>query len=91
MTYKNPLNRIKELVPVLPSKDAEIVRKYLDKRDFQSVLEIVESDLYKADKSMSKSDDIPDDYTTALTELRGELLTYMSYLDIPDNSNEYDY
>lgn len=91
MTYKNPLNRIKELVPVLPSKDAEIVRKYLDKRDFQSVLEIVESDLYKADKSMNKLDDMPDDYTTALTELRGELLTYMSYLDIPDNSDEYDY
>lgn len=91
MTYKNPLNRIKELVPVLPRKDAEIVRKYLDKRDFQSVLEIVESDLYKADKSMNKLDDIPDDYTTALTELRGELLTYMSYLDIPDNSDEYDY
>lgn len=91
MTYKNPLNRIKELVPVLPRKDAEIVRKYLDKRDFQSVLEIVESDLYKADKSMNKLDDMPDDYTTALTELRGELLTYMSYLDIPDNSDEYDY
>lgn len=40
---------------------------------------------------MNKLDDIPDDYTTALTELRGELLTYMSYLDIPDNSDEYDY
>lgn len=86
---KNPLERVKELVPILPGKDAKLVSKYLEKRDFQSVLEIVESDLYKAERL--DSENIPDDYITYLTEMRGELLTYMSYLDVPDNTDEYDY
>lgn len=76
-------------MPILPEKDAKIVRKYLDKRDFQSVLEIVESDLYKAEKKKPEQEEDPDDYITALTELRGELMTYISYLDIPED--DYDY
>lgn len=89
---KNPLKRIRELIPSLPEKDSKIAMKCLDKRDFQSILEIVESDLYKADRdNFGRLEDIPDDYVTALTELRGELMTYMSYLVIPDDSDEYDY
>lgn len=55
------------------------------------MLEIVESDLYKAEKArLSRLETIPDDYVVALTEMRGELLTYMSYLEVPDNSDDYD-
>lgn len=87
----NPLKRIKELTPTLPEKDAKLVKKYLEKRDFQSMLEIVESDLYKAEKAKyGRLEAIPDDYIAALTEMRGELLTYMSYLEVPDNSDDYD-
>lgn len=89
---KNPLKRIRELIPSLPEKDSKIAMKYLDKRDFQSILEIVESDLYKADRdNIGRFEDMPYDYVAALTELRGELMTYMSYLVVPDNSDEYDY
>lgn len=89
---KSPLKRIKKLVPILPEKDAKLVEKYLEKRDFQSVLEIVESDIYKAEKTRyGKLEEVPDDYITSLTELKGELLTYMSYLEIPDNSDDYNY
>lgn len=67
------------------------MRKYLEKRDFQSILEIVESDIYKAEKaSYGRLEDVPDDYIEALIEMRGELMTYMSYLDIPDNSDNYE-
>lgn len=83
------LKKIHELISILPEKDSRLAIKYLDKRDFQSVLEIVESDLYKAEKD--KSEVNPDDYIIGLTELRSELLTYMSYLDVPDNSDDYDY
>ena len=83
------LKKIHELISVLPEKDSRLAIKYLDKRDFQSVLEIVESDLYKAEKD--KSEVNPDDYIIGLTELRSELLTYMSYLDVPGNSDDYDY
>lgn len=56
------------------------------------MLEIVESDLYKAEKAKyGRLEVIPDDYIVALTEMRGELLTYMSYLEVPDNSDDYDY
>lgn len=70
----------------------EIAKKYLKTRNFESILEIVESDLYKAEKDrFGRLEKIPDDYISSLTELRGELLTYMSYLEVPDNSDEYDY
>lgn len=88
----NPLKRVKELIPVLPEKDAKLCTDYLSKRDFESVLEIVESDLYKAEKDKpDDSDEIPDEYTILLSKLRCELLTYMSYLEVPDNSYDYNY
>ena len=70
----------------------EIAQKYLKTRNFESILEIVESDLYKAEKNKTaKLEEVPDDYVAALTELRGELLTYMSYLKVSDNSDDCDY
>lgn len=66
------------------------MRKYLEKRDFQSALEIVESDIYKAEKARyGRLEDVPDGYMEALIEMRGELMTYMSYLDIPDDYEDY--
>lgn len=83
---------MKELVSTLPEKDAKLVKKYLEKRDFQSVLEIVESDIYKAERAKDERlEEVPDDYIVALTEMKGELMTYMSYLEVPDNSDDYDY
>ena len=85
----NPLKRIRELIPVLPEKDAKLCMDYLSKRNFEYILEIVESDIYKA--RMKNVEDLPDDYLSSLGELRSELQTYMSYLDVPDNSDDYDY
>lgn len=84
---KSPLQRIEELIPVLPGRDFELAKKFLKERNFESILELVESDLYK---SMAHEDNTPDEYVSNLTELKGELTTYMSYLDVPDNSDEYD-
>ena len=89
---RNPLNRVKELVPTLPEKDAKLVKKYLEERNFKSALEIVESDLYKAERAKyDRLEAVSDDYIASLTEMRGELMTYMSYLEVPDNSDDYDY
>lgn len=89
---KSPLERIKELIPVLPEKDAILADKFLSKRDFQSILELTESDIYKAKKKKhDESDEIPDDYITNLGLLKAELANYMSYLDISDDSDYYDY
>ena len=86
---KNPLKTIEKLIPVLPNKDAELCKNYLSKRNFEAILEIVESDIYKERKN--NLEEIPDDYMSSLIELKSELITYMSYLDIPDSSEDYDY
>lgn len=85
---KSPLQRIKELIPLLPEKDSKLCTDYLGKRNFECILEIVESDIYKARRK--NSDELPDDYISSLLELKGELNTYMSYLDVQDNSDDHD-
>jgi hypothetical protein len=92
---KSPLQTIEELIPELPGKDAELSKKYLKERNFEYILEIVESDIYKASKAnkakQSECESTLDNHIAVLMELREELLTYMSYLDVPDNSDDYDY
>lgn len=85
---KSPLERMRRLIPILPGKDAKLCEDYLNQRNFEVVLEIVKSDIYKARKK--KSDELPDDYISTLIELEGELVSYMSILEVPDNSDEYD-
>lgn len=85
---RNPLKRMGELIPLLPGKDAKLCANYLSERNFECILEIVESDIYKAKRK--NSDELPDDYLSTLIELKGELVTYMSYLDVSDYSNDYD-
>lgn len=77
----------------LPKKDAVLAEKFLNKRDFQSILELVESDLYKMRKRKSKGEDISEFNGDELTELSAELVNYISYLDIPeeDSDDYYDY
>ena len=86
---KNPLKRVEELIKLLPGKDVKLCTDYLSNRNFECILEIVESDIYKAKRK--NSDELPDDYLSTLIELKGELVTYMSYLDVSDYSNDYDY
>lgn len=85
---KSPLERMRRLIPILPGKDAKLCEDYFNQRNFEAVLEIVKSDIYKARKK--KSDESPDDYISTLIELEGELVSYMSILEVPDNSDEYD-
>ena len=81
--------RIKTLVAVLPDKDAVLCDKYLERRDFESILEIVKSDIYKARKN--QTEDLPDYYIGQLIELEGELISYMTDLGIFDDSDNNDY
>ena len=83
------VQQIKKLIPNLPEKDAVLALKFLDKRDFESILELVESDLYKLRKTYKEEE--PNEQEISLVELKGELITYMSYLEIPDNSDEYEF
>lgn len=75
---------------MLPQKDAQLAERFLSERNFQGILELVESDLYKARKKSSVEEE-SSEYEVKLMKLMVELQTYMSYLDVPDNSDEYDY
>lgn len=86
---RSPTERIKELIPNLPKKDAILAEKFFKDRNFKGILELVESDIYKARRSI---EEIPDDYTTKLLNLESELIEYMSYLYVPEFSDEeYEY
>ena len=89
---KSSLNRIKGLIKVLPGKDLSLATEFLNNRNFQGILELVESDIYKAEKKDSnRQDNILNDYIIALAELRSELLTYMSYLGISEYDDNYNF
>lgn len=87
---ESSLKRIEDLIPALPEKDAILAKKFLKQRNFEYMLELVESDIYKANKNRSMdSRNIIDNKTVTLEELRNELITYMSYLDIPNYYDDY--
>lgn len=88
-----PLYIIRNLIKELPGKDSEICEKYLKQRNFECIMEIVESDLYKARQKagpleLLDSDSEINSYIDRLLELKGALDEYMSYLDIPDNTDD---
>ena len=73
----------------LPKKDAILAEKFFSKRDFQSILELVESDLYKMRKRKAKGEDYSEFNEDELTLLNSELVEYISFLDIPEEGTDY--
>lgn len=85
----NPLKRMEQLIPSLPPKDATLALKFLKERNFQGILELVESDIYKAHKNNNASDGKDVDEESWM-KLKYELTSYMSYLDLPDNYDDFE-
>lgn len=48
------LDKIKSLVKYLPDKDIKYAEKFINKRDFKSLQEIVESDVKKLNRQLGK-------------------------------------
>lgn len=89
----NLTQRIRIGLKCLPPKDYDLASNFLKNRNFESLAEIVEScfllkiaddakDVHKEKWSNINIDD--------LIELRANLLEYISYLDVPDNTIDYD-
>lgn len=86
---KSPLERIEVLIPVLPQKDAQLASVFLKERNFQGILELVESDIYKARRKTTEEEG-PDESEAQLIKLKSELLNYMSFLDLPDDFYDFE-
>lgn len=88
-----PLNIIRNLIKELPDKDPSICEKYLQERNFECIREIVESDIYKAKQKADPFDLLDNEsdisnYIDKLLELKSALDEYISYLEVPDNSDD---
>ena len=83
------IESMRRLIRELPKNDDLLGLKFLNNRNFQSLLELVNSDIYLVQVEQDKEEP-RDKYKNinidSLLELKAEILEYMSYIDIP---NEY--
>lgn len=85
------IQKIQALVPNLPKKDVKIAQKLLAERQFESLMEIIDSDIYLVRQNQLKEtpkEEYKNISMEKLLQLRSELSEYMSYLILPDE--EYD-
>ena len=85
----NPsIQKIQALLPHLPQKDVNLAGKLLSERKFESLLEIIDSDIYLVRRDQLKETP-KEEYANIslenLLQLRSELSEYMSYLVFPED------
>lgn len=88
----NSIERIKSLIPSLPKKDVDLGYKFLEKRDFESLNDLVSSAVYKVKKNLRTSNP-KEEYVNldmdSLEELQYEVHDYYSQFE-PFTENELD-
>lgn len=87
--------KIKQLIENLPEKDINLGHKFLEKRDFDSLKELVDSAIYKVKKSRSKHDiNNIEKYINIdldeLNSLKAEVDNYVAQLHIMDEPDNFD-
>lgn len=91
---EQPLYRIKKLSNKLPKDDIKFAEKYIADREFEKLLEIVESDIYLVQQN-ELLETPKEKYTgidlKELLELKSVIEEYLSFLEVPDNSEDDDW
>ena len=91
---EQPLDKIRRLSKSLPEGDIKFAEKYIASREFDKLLEIVESDIYLVQQNESlepPKEKFANIDLEELLELRDAVDEYMSFLEVPDNSNDDDW
>lgn len=95
MKKKTPIQMMEELIPLLPEKDVKFASNFIIKRDFESLSDLVASDIYKLERKiniLNKEDNISElskvmklleDYCS-LKSIIDEYLTLLGY------NNDYE-
>ena len=87
------LSIIKQLVKELPVKDVPHAERFIAKRDFESLRDLVDSAIKRIEISLA-SDKPKEEYanidTGLLESLLSEIIIYLSYLDISEFDNDED-
>lgn len=87
-----PVDRIKALISSLPERDIPLGHKFLDKRDFDSLKELVDSAMYKVKKSQ-RSENPKEIYAKIsledLSRLKSEVDMYIVQIELPSEEDFY--
>ena len=92
MDNREPIDRIKALIPSLPEGDARLAHKFLNSRDFESLQLLVDSSLVRVKKGLSKESP-KEEYLKAdlegMEKLKLEIDTYCEALEMPMQEEDF--
>ena len=94
MDNREPIDRIKALIPSLPEGDARLAHKFLNSRDFESLQLLVDSSLVRVKRGLSKENPKEEYLKADLEEMRrlkSEIDTYCEALELPEQEEYEDF
>lgn len=94
MDNREPIDRIKALIPSLPKGDARLAHKFLNSRDFESLQLLVDSSLVRVKRGLSKENPKEEYLKADLEEMRrlkSEIDTYCEALELPEQEEYEDF
>lgn len=94
MDNREPIDRIKALIPSLPEGDAKLAHEFLNNRDFESLQLLVNSSLVRVKKGLSKESPKEEYLRADLGEMRKlklEVDTYCEALELPEQEEYEDF
>ncbi len=81
------------MIVYLPKRDIQLGYKFLNRRDFDSLKELIDSAIYKVEKNLA-SENPKDEYINLdldmMNELQQEVYLYAINLELPDNEDDYN-
>lgn len=94
MDNREPIDRIKVLIPSLPEGDIKFAYKFLNNRDFESLQLLVDSSLIRVKNGLNKENP-REEYLKAdlggMRKLKLEIDTYCEALGLPEQEDEDEY
>ena len=94
MDNREPIDRIKALIPSLPEGDAKLAHKFLNSRNFESLQLLVDSSLVRVKKGLSKESP-KEEYLKAdlgeMRKLKSEVDIYCGALELPEQEGYEDF
>lgn len=91
MDNREPIDRIKALIPSLPEGDTKLAHKFLNSRDFESLQLLVDSSLVRVKKGLSKESPKEEYLKSDLGEMRklkSEIDAYCGALELQEDKYE---
>lgn len=94
MDNREPIDRIKALIPSLPEGDVRLAHKFLNSRDFESLQLLVDSSLVRVKRGLNKENPKEEYLKADLEEMRrlkSEIDTYCEALELPEQEEYEDF